>query len=574
MNKIIAGLLNDFRTTQNISKTIDEATAFEYFSAHLIISSLTESTSTTTHTVVGADGQTSVDAIGIIVNGNLIENEDEIDALESINNYLDVDFIFIQSKTSENFEATVLGDLGEFADSFIEEDTCETDSKNVAAVRQIKNRIYSSTKFFKNRNPNIHIYYVSTGVKPINDKYFDKKQSNIEAIFKSHANSDNCYINLIGAREIQTLKRQLENSITKEIQFNRKIALPQTPGIDEAYLGVVAASTFISLLEGHGGTMLSSIFYDNVRDWQGPNSVNSGMAQTLKNKESKTRFAFMNNGVTVIAKKVRSTGEKILLEDYQIVNGCQTSNVLWQNRHELDENVLIPLKIVATTNEKVVLDIIKATNSQTEVTPSQLLAATDFQKQLEQYFQSQHTTPLYYERRSKQYANSSIDRTNILTPISLIKAYASIILEEPHKTTRDFQTIVEMAGGSIFGPKHKIELYYMVALAQYWIDQFLRRGTIDRSLTVARFQILLAFKILYQTEGMPPVESNKAKKWAVELTKTIDTADAAFNALDKAATLVSKLLVEKKNKRDAARSATFTDEVKNAAKEARAACKP
>lgn len=263
----------------------------------------------------------------------------------------------------------------------------------------------------------------------------------------------------------------------------------------------------------------------------------------------------------LLRKKIRTTGDKILLVDYQIVNGCQTSNVLWNSRDSLDESVLIPLRIIATTKENVVLDIIRATNSQTEVTTTQLLAATDFQKELEQYLQSEGTIPLFYERRSKQFTNSSIDRANILTPISLMKAYASIVLEEPHKTTRDFQTIASKAGTSIFGAKHKIELYYMSALAQYWIDQFLRKAYIDRSLTVARFQILLAFKLLNQKVGMPPVASNKAKKWATDLTYKLRDHNNALANFQPAIDLVEELLAIKKNKRDAARSSTFTDEV-------------
>ena len=307
--------------------------------------------------------------------------------------------------------------------------------------------------------------------------------------------------------------------------------------------------------------MLSSIFYDNVRDWQGQNTVNSGISDTLKNSDSKTRFVFMNNGITIIAKKIRSTGEKILLEDYQIVNGCQTSNVLWNNKATLDDKVLIPLRIVATTNETVITDIIRATNSQTEISASQLLATTDFQKQLEQYFQAQTILPLHYERRSKQYTNSSIDRTKILTPISLMKAYASIILEEPHKTTKDFKSIVNKAGTSIFGSKHKLELYYMVAVAQYWIDQMLRKGSIDRSLTAARFQILLAFRLLNQSEGMPPVESNKASRWAAHLTEKVNSETVAQTNLQPAIDLVSTLMKTELNKRDAARSVAFTEKV-------------
>lgn len=307
--------------------------------------------------------------------------------------------------------------------------------------------------------------------------------------------------------------------------------------------------------------MLSSIFYDNVRDWQGSNTVNSGIAKTLQNPEGKTRFVFMNNGITIIAKKVRSTGEKILLEDYQIVNGCQTSNVLWNNREKLDENVLIPLRIVATTNESIVRDIIRATNSQTEVTESQLLAATDFQKELELFLQAQGF-PLYYERRSRQFANASIDRARIVTPISLMKAYASIVLKEPHKTTRDFQSVLTQAGRTIFSERQKLELYYMTALAQYWIGPFLRsKDFVDKGLTVARFQILLAFRLLNEKETMPAAESNKAARWAQELTSKLKDQETAFFHLKEAAVVVSKLISTKRNKRDAARTSAFTDEV-------------
>lgn len=572
MNKIVGGLLNSFKQAHKLDPSLSESEIFEYFVAHLIIGSISETTSTTSHTVVGGNAQPAVDVIGIIVNGTLIENEDEIETFISINSYLDVDFIFAQAKTSEGFDVPVLGELGEFANNFIEDDTCDTDTEHVLRLRNIKNAIYNESKHFRRRNPNCYIYYVTTGIKPENDIHFNHKITKIKKVFSDNASTLECNIQLVGAKEIQELKRLMDNSIAREILFNRKVSLPLTPGIDEAYIGVVSAPIFISLLEGHGGNMLSSIFYDNVRDWQGDNLVNSGIATTLKNKSSKTRFVFMNNGITIIAKKIRSTGDKILLEDYQIVNGCQTSNVLWSNKAELDDNVLIPLRIVATTDEAVVMDIIRATNSQTEVTASQLLAATDFQKQLEKYFEVQSPIALHYERRSKQFSSSPVDRTEILTPISLMKAYASIILEEPHKTTRDFQSIVSKAGTSIFGKKHKIELYYMAALAQYWIDQFLRKGIIDRSLTVARFQILLAFRLLNEAEGMPPVESNRSSKWALNLISKLKDQQSAELGLLAASGFIEDL-IGSRNKRDAVRSGGFTDEVKLKIKTAKAKLK-
>jgi AIPR protein len=571
MNKIISNLLAEFKTAQKIDAQTLESIAFEHFSAYLTISSLAENTANVVHTLIGGGNQPSVDAIGIIINGTLIENPDEIETFISANNYLDVDFIFIQSKTSQSFESTVLADLADFADSFIELDSVEADTQAVKDIREMKNYIYGNSKFFKRRNPNVYLYYVTTGIKPHNDSVFNNKETKIKNTFGTNGSTKNCYINLIGSKEIQELKRYIDNSIERQIEFSRKIALPPTPGVDHAYIGVVTASSFISLLKGQGDNLLSTIFYDNVRDWQGDNSVNSAIKKTLLNEKSKSRFVFMNNGVTIIAKKIRLTGDILNLEDYQIVNGCQTSNVLWNNKSDLDDSILVPIRLIATTDEKVILDIIKATNSQTEIAPAQLLAATDFQKQLESYFAAQTSIPLYYERRSRQYTNTNVDRSCVLTPINLMKAYASIIIEEPHRTTRDFQSIVKMAGSTIFGAKHKIELYYMSALAQYWVDHFLRKGLIDRSLTMARFQILLAFKLLNQPEGMPPVESNKAQRWASHLIDKLGNYDLAYQNIKPACDLVVSLLADKKNenKRDAARGNAFTQDLIQAVKNSR-----
>lgn len=559
MNIIIKNALEEYCKSQNIDGKLDQSKKFELFATHLAISSLAENSASTVHAVVGDDGQYAVDAIGIVVNGNLIANEDEIDNYIEINKYLDVDFIFIQAKTSETFEVSVLGELGAFAHDFINNPDGSTDNAETASIRSMKNVIYKNSKYFRNRNPNVIIYYITTGQKPSITGVFEKKINLIRKQFESSGTTARCDVALVGTRELQELKRLLENSIEREFDFSRKIPLPKTQGVDQAYLGVIPANIYLELLEGSHGNMLSSIFYDNVRDWQGENSVNSGIGDTIKDQNSRSRFVFMNNGITIISKEIRVTGDKVLLKDYQVVNGCQTSNVLWRNKDFLDGSILIPLRVIATTQEDVIRDIIRATNSQTEIPAAQLLAATDFQKQLEQHFQAQHDMPLYYERRSKQYANTSIDRTRTLTPISLMKAYASTVLKEPHRTNRDFKSVVDQAGTTIFGSKHKVELYYMAALAQYWVDTFLRRGVVDKYLTSARFQILLAFTLLNQAFDMPAAESNKAGKWAKHLIDKIKTDHSAQISFQPAIDLVASLITDKKNVRDEVRARGFTD---------------
>lgn len=53
---------------------------------------------------VGEGNDTGIDGISIIANGQLVESTDEIDDLLERNNFLEVDYLFIQAKTSSNFD--------------------------------------------------------------------------------------------------------------------------------------------------------------------------------------------------------------------------------------------------------------------------------------------------------------------------------------------------------------------------------------------------------------------------------------------------------------------------------------
>lgn len=563
MNKIIESLLSDFRSELQLDQGLTTEDAFEHFAANLTLGVLVDGTINTFDSVVGEDAQPGVDAIGIVINGSLIKEIDEVEAFVDLNTYLDVDFVFIQAKTSSGFATSALGDLADLVSRLFGDGVSKTDNKKVGAFCELKDEIYKRARYFKRRKPIVHLYYVTTGQKPVNDQNFIDKESLVRLRLMETGLLESVKIDLIGSNELQKRSLQMANSLLREIDFPKRVALPEVPGVTQSFLGVLPATAFLRLVQADNGNLLSSIFYDNVRDWQGLNEVNKGMHETLVAATSRPRFALMNNGVTVIAKKVRPTGDKLILEDYQIVNGCQTSNVIWACRNELiDASAMIPLKIVATEDEAVIRDIIRATNSQTEVSQSQLLAVTDFQKQLEIFFGAQGDNSLYYERRSRQFVSRSMERARIVTPIGLVKAFSSMFLEEPHKTARDFASVLKKVGSEIFEKQHKHEPYFLAALCFFWIEVLLKKGKIDSKLGIARYQILLCVRLLHETEPMPAMSSNKVVQYSNKLQHLFRDIEAAERAVKPAVEIVQKLL-EGKN-RDTARTATFTASVKTA----------
>ena len=164
---------------------------------------------------------------------------------------------------------------------------------------------------------------------------------------------------------------------------------------------------------------MKSVFIDNVRDYQGSNTVNIDIAATISDGFM-DQFSLRNNGVTIVTRDLNITGYNFTLRDYQIVNGCQTSHVLYSEKErKLPIVSSVPVKLVFTDDEEIAQDVTKSTNRQTPLEESDLLALTKFQRDLESYYGGfDGEKKLYYERRSKQHANTGVDRVKIV-PIGI-----------------------------------------------------------------------------------------------------------------------------------------------------------
>ncbi|MFZ0888443.1 MAG: AIPR family protein [Candidatus Binataceae bacterium] len=251
------------------------------------------------------------------------------------------------------------------------------------------------------------------------------------------------------------------------------------------------------------GEMIGSLFYSNPRDWQDYNEVNSEIRGTLES-DNKSRFVLMNNGITIIARDVRPTGNKFVIEDYQIVNGCQTSHVLFEQADKKDKSVAVPVRLIGTQDESVINAIIRATNRQTQVTEDQFFALQEFPKQLEQFFLTYPVQyKLYYERRSRQYDRLQIEKTRVITQPTVIKAFAAMFLQEAHRTTRNYSALKQKVGKEIFGKGHRMEPYYTAAFAYYKLEYMFRSGKLERKYKPARFHILLAVRLLGNPAQLP-----------------------------------------------------------------------
>lgn len=515
MDRITKTLVEDFLTSLDLPQE-EPSSDFEKFVNYTILSKEYTKTFDVDTVTVASGNDTGIDGIGIIVNGHLIDYVDEIDDLREKNGYLEVTYVFIQSKTSSSFSSSDINHFAFGVKDFFAEQPGLVRNEDVSKFAEISDYLLSKASHFK-ENPICKLYFVTTGS-------WNEDQNHLAVIetakreLKAFNIFESVFFFPLGANEIGKLYRQSKSSISAIFIFTNKVTLPDLPSVTEAYYGILPFLEFKKLLVDEDDKIFN-IFDDNVRDFQGENNpVNQLIGETITGDKSEL-FSVLNNGVTIVAHSLRASGNNFTITDYQIVNGCQTSNVLFNHRHsEAVQKLGIPLKLIVTEDEDVKNQITIATNSQTAIKGEQLAALSDFQRNLEHYYSSvAESEKLYYERRSKQYSSdTSVNKTRVITIPIQIKSFSAMYLKNPHLVTSFFGSIVKKLdtdGSQIFKPDHQFVLYYTSGLAYYRLDSFLRSkntdSNIDSRFKKVRFHLLMLFRLIVQPEDLPPMNSLK-----------------------------------------------------------------
>lgn len=559
MDRITKSLLEEFSREHGIL-SLGEDKQFEHLAAFLAAGKHHTETFDTSEVVTGAGGDTGIDAVAITVNGALAVEPDIVEELAQANGYLDVAFVFVQAERSSSFETAKIGQFAFGVLDFFKDQPAIPQGAAIKEAHSVMEKIYTMSSRFKRGKPICRLYYVTTGKWVGGQNLETRRQAAVNDLAALNIFKDVEFLP-IDADSLQRLYAQTKNTISREFTFADRTVVPEIPGVIEAYLGLVPAREFVGLLQDENGEIIKSLFYDNVRDFQDFNPVNSEIKQTLESSELRRQFVLMNNGITIIAKTLRATGNRFLIEDYQIVNGCQTSHVLFSQKELLvDDSVVLPLRVIATQDERVIASIIKATNRQTEVREDQLLAMSDFQKKLEAFFAAYpESRKLYYERRSRQYNNvTGIEKTRIVTPGNLIRAYAAMFLGEPHRTTKNYAALLDRVGKEIFGKDHRLEAYYLAALALYRLEYLFRNQLLQAAYKPARYHILYASRLLLTPQKLPRANSNEMERLCTDLIEMFWDPAKSEEVLKKAVAAVD-VVSEGNLGRDHIRTLPFTE---------------
>jgi hypothetical protein len=542
MDRITEHLVGDFISNFDLNVS-EEFKRFELFCIYSIVSREHSETFDIDRVSVGNGNDTGIDGIAIIVNGKLIESKDEVDDLINLNKYLDVTFIFIQSKSSGSFDS---GDIAKFlfgVADFFEQQPKLLRNDQIQEKADIMDYLYTKSAFMTKGNPKCKNYYVTTGNWNEDQNLKARFDAGKDDLIKKNLFS-NVEIFPTGAPEIQRYYQSTKETISREIVFPNKVTLSDIDGVDQAYIGTLA--------------------YDNISAFQGENPVNIKIEKTIRDKKF-DQFVVLNNGITIVANSVIPAGNRFTINDYQIVNGCQTSHVLFKQRNEEGiKNINIPIRIIVSENEQLTNNIIISTNSQTTVKPEELEALSEFQKNLELFYQTTSSEgQLYYERRSKQYSNDpSVIKTRVITIPIQIKSFAAMFLKQPHKVSRYYGSIVENLGENIFRSDHKAIAYYTSAYAFYRLEHLFRINSVDSRYKKCKFHLLMMIPFIICKENIPQFNSRKIRNYCSKINNVLLDSQKSAIAFNEAASIIDNLGFDTTN-RDVFKTQATTESLLN-----------
>jgi hypothetical protein len=524
MDRITRNLLKDFLSDQGLEQ-LAEPEAFERFANYCVVASEHSDSFNVEEVSCGSGNDTGLDGIAILVNGSLVSTEEEIDDLCTANGYLEATFVFVQAKTSSSFNAADIGTFFFGVKDFFEEAPRLPRNEFVDRAARLQEVIYTKSALMSRGKPSCYLFYVTTGIWNDDANLRGRANAEMKDIRDTLLFKD-VRFKPVDASLIQQMYQATKNKVTADFVFLNKTVLPEIDGVKEAYLGVMPALDYVKLLADESGNIRKSLFYDNVRDFQDYNDVNKEVRSTLLS-QNRDRFAVLNNGVTLVARSLTTVGNKFHIEDYQIVNGCQTSHVLFNARDALNPSVYVPVKVIATTNESVTNEIIKATNRQTEVKEEELNALLEFEKKLEAFFRTyEGKKSLFYERRSKQYnGTAGIEKVRIVSRPTQIKSFASMFLDEPHRAGRYYGDLLKLVPDRMFADSHQLLPYYTSAYAQYKLEFLFRNNLLPSSYRPFRYHLLMVLRYQLGGTSVPHMNAHKintycdrilAKLWSDE----------------------------------------------------------
>lgn len=384
-----------------------------------------------------------IDGVMIFLDDQFVSSPEEVEEiLNGRKRDVVATIIFVQSKTSESWVKHEINTFKSAIEDFLSEESVFPMSEFLKGAQLTFNEVIKNLGKIVGGRPDCQAYYATTGPEPdVNAREIASvRAASIKGIQETGL-FRNVEFEYLGREKVLAKWNSAEGSVETTLGTIGMAPFPKSPMIEEGYVVTARAKDFVDrVLSDERGNIRTNIFDENVRAYIGSdNDVNVEIIQTIENPDRQKRFGVLNNGVTIISPDVRVQGNEVYFKDYQIVNGCQTSNVLFAERDKLSDYATLMLKIIETDDAELIDEIVRSTNRQSKVQDEQFLATLDTMKAIEKFFEARGADEdhrLYFERRTHQFADDDVKAIRVFDIKEVARASASMFLSRPDLASR------------------------------------------------------------------------------------------------------------------------------------------
>jgi hypothetical protein len=183
-----------------------------------------------------------------------------------------------------------------------------------------------------------------------------------------------------------------------------------------------------------------SLFAFNVRGPLGKTQVNKDIIKSIKDPSTHKLFPLFHNGITIICGELENDKNKIRINNYYVVNGCQSLDSLYENSNALTDNLRILTKFIKMDINSVLSEqVTRYSNNQNGVKPRDFQANNPIQIRLQNDFFDHYEGEYFFEIKRGEVPKEGALISNETAGLLLM----SFDLKEPWSTHRKYQIFDE-----------------------------------------------------------------------------------------------------------------------------------
>lgn len=420
--------------------------------------------------IVDNGGDGGIDSIYTFVNQELVQRDSEL--IDGKRNSI-IDLYILQSKNVNGFGETPIEKCNSSAIDIFDL------NKSIDSLRSVYNSdLLTNIDVFRKQYLHLaskfpvlrfHYFYVTKGVEI--HQNVERKVNILVNSIKSHFDKAEVNFEFVTAKKLIDLSRK-EQLRSKDVLLNDNPISTQ----DGGYVAIVPIKQYFDFITDEKSKLIRYFFDANIRDYQVNVDVNKEIRKTLMSQNEDEDFWWLNNGITITAIDATFASKKLHIEDPQIVNGLQTSFEIYKyftDKKIEDEDRSVLLRVIKVENEKSRLNVIKATNSQTNIPPASLRATDPIHRDIEDFLLSKG---YYYDRRKNYHKNQGKPVNKIISIPYLAQIITAIYNRKPDYARARPSTLIKNNNDykNIFNDDLSLQMYHKGIIVQKKVEILLK----------------------------------------------------------------------------------------------------